>query len=59
MSAATVYVKADARAQYQSVLSVLDALQGKRVALLTAAPANVEKRGNITPPYGVTVAFGQ
>lgn len=59
LRAATIYVKADARAQYQSVLGVLDALHGKRVALLTAAPANVEKKGNITPPYGVTIALGQ
>lgn len=59
LRAATVYLKADARAQYQSVLGVLDALHGKRVALLTAAPANVEKKGNITPPYGVTIALGQ
>jgi biopolymer transport protein ExbD len=57
LSAAAVYVKADARARYQDVLSVMDALRGKRVGLLTATPGNVKKEGNILPPYGVMVAM--
>jgi biopolymer transport protein ExbD len=49
----TVYVKADARAPFQRVLNVLDALRGKAVVLLTAAPANAAKSAAILPPYGV------
>ena len=36
----SVYVKADARAPFQRVLAVLEALQGRQVGLLTAPPAN-------------------
>ncbi|MGC4054721.1 MAG: hypothetical protein QM757_38225 [Paludibaculum sp.] len=43
LSAATVYVKADARVPFQTVLSVLDALRGKPVVLLSAVPSPVEK----------------
>lgn len=50
--AGSVYVKADARAPFQRVLSVLEALRGKQVALLTAPPLNTAK-GKILPPYGV------
>jgi len=48
----TVYVKADARVPYQTVLSVLDALRGKTVVLLTASPANAVRQG-YAPPYGI------
>ena len=53
----TVYVKADARAPYQQLLSVLDALRGKSVVLLSASPAIAAKQGYL-PPYGtpLTVA---
>lgn len=54
----TVYVKADARVPYQTVLSVLDALRGHEVVLLTAAPSNAEAT-TIMPPYGVRVKLGQ
>ncbi len=56
----TVYVKADARAQYQKVLAVLDALRGKSVVLLTAPAAQVAKaeKGKVVPPYGVKVTVG-
>ena len=47
----TVYVKADSRAPYQTVLSVLDALRGKSVVLLSAPPANAVRPG-YAPPYG-------
>ncbi len=47
----TVYVKADARAPYQKVLAVLDALRGKSVVLLSAPPENAV-RGGYGPPYG-------
>ena len=54
LSAETVYVKADSRVPFQTVLTVLDALRGKSVVLLTAAPANV-KRAKFVPPYGIKV----
>jgi hypothetical protein len=54
----TVYVKADARAQYQVILDVLEALRGKRVLLLTAAPGKGET-GAYLPPYGVEVRLGR
>jgi len=47
----TVYVKVDARAPYQRVLAVLDALRGKSVVLLSAPPENAVRQG-YTPPYG-------
>jgi len=50
----TVYVKADARVPYQKVLTILEALRGKSVVLLTAPPENTIRQG-ITPPYGIRV----
>ncbi len=50
--AGSVYVKADARAPFQRVLAVLEALRGKKVALLTAPPPNAPKEA-ILPPYGI------
>ncbi|MBV8906357.1 MAG: hypothetical protein JOZ22_22185 [Acidobacteriia bacterium] len=47
----TVYLKADSRAPYQTILAVLDALRGKTVVLLSAAPANAVRPG-YTPAYG-------
>jgi biopolymer transport protein ExbD len=58
LSAQTVYVKADARVPYQKVLTVMDALRGKSVVLLTAAPNNIEKT-RIVPPYGMKVTFSR
>lgn len=52
LPAGTVYVKADSRAPFQKVLAVLDALRGKSVVLLSAAPANAPKR-EIISPYGI------
>ena len=52
LSAETVYVKADSRVPFQTVLTVLDALRGKSVVLLAASPANVD-RAKIVPPYGI------
>jgi hypothetical protein len=52
LSGETVYVKADSRAPYQNVLTVLDALHGKSVVLLTAPPVNPARQG-IVSPYGV------
>ncbi len=49
-----VYVKADARAPYQNVLTVLDALRGRSVVLLAAPTAKV-KTDEIVPPYGLKV----
>ena len=54
--AETVYVKADARVPYQKILTVLDALRGRSVVLLTSSPSNSEH--GIAPPYGVKVALG-
>ncbi|HEX5228345.1 MAG TPA: biopolymer transporter ExbD [Bryobacteraceae bacterium] len=51
LSAGTVYVKADARAQYHTVLRVMDALHGKSVVLLSAPPDTRLKQGYL-PPYG-------
>ena len=56
LNAETVYVKADSRAPFQIVLSVLDALHGKSVVLLAASPANVDKAKPV-PPYGIKVVI--
>ena len=58
LTAETVYVKADARVPFQKVLTVLDALGGKPVVLLTAPPANVD-RAKIMPPYGIKVSVSK
>lgn len=58
LNGGTVYVKADARAPYQTVLTVLDALQGHPVALLTAPTPNAPKH-TIMPPYGVKLTMGE
>jgi biopolymer transport protein ExbD len=58
LNAQTVYVKADARAPFQTVLSVLDALHGKSVVLLAAAPANAQKE-KIIPPYGIQLTVAR
>jgi hypothetical protein len=58
LSAETVYVKADARSPFQTVLAVLDALRGKSVVLLAAPPETVE-RGKIVWPYGLKVAVSR
>jgi len=58
VSARTVYVKADARAQYQAVFAVLDALHGKSVVLLSAAPETTRKRG-YGSPYGTRLTVSQ
>jgi biopolymer transport protein ExbD len=54
LSAETVYVKADARVPFQTVLTVLDALRGKSVVMLAASPAIVETANGV-PPYGMKV----
>jgi hypothetical protein len=55
--ASTVYVKADARAPYEQVLTVLDALHGHSIVLLTA-PTVKTVSGKISPPYGVRLVMG-
>jgi hypothetical protein len=55
--ASTVYVKADARAPYEKVLTVLDALHGHSIVLLTS-PTVKAAPGKISPPYGVRLAMG-
>ena len=52
LTAETIYIKADARVPFQTVLTVLDALRGKSVVLLAASPATVSRAG-IVPPYGI------
>lgn len=52
-----VYLKVDARATYQSVLTVLDALRGRSVVLLTAPTSNAPKE-TIMPPYGLKLKVG-
>lgn len=54
LKAATVYVKADSRAPFQNVLTVLDALRGKSVVLLAASPDKADNT-KIVPPYGIKV----
>lgn len=58
LTAETVFVKADARAPYQKVLAVLDALRGKSVVLLTASPRNAAQQGYL-PPYGVRLSVAR
>jgi len=58
LSERTVYVKADARGPYQTVLAVLDALHGKSVFLLSAPPKTTLKRGYV-PPYGTKLIVSQ
>ena len=58
LSAETVYVKADSRVPFQTVLTILDALRGKSVVLLAASPANVE-RAKIVSPYGIKVIISR
>ena len=55
----TVYVKVDARAPFQNVLTVLDALRGRSVVLLTAPTSGAQKKGEIMQPYGVKVSLGE
>ena len=55
--ASTVYVKADARAPYEQVLTVLDALHDHSIVLLTA-PTVKTVSGKTSPPYGVRLAMG-
>jgi hypothetical protein len=57
LKAPIVYVKADAKAPFQRVLTVLDALDGHSVVLLTA-PTVKGPPGKFTIPYGVPVALG-
>jgi biopolymer transport protein ExbD len=58
LSERTVYVKADARSQFQAVLAVLDALHGKSVVLLSAAPETTP-RTSYVPPYGTKLVVSQ
>ena len=53
LSAGTVYVKADSRVPYQKILTVLDALRGNSVVLLSAPPENAPARQGIVAPYGM------
>jgi biopolymer transport protein ExbD len=58
LEAGTVYVKADSRVPFQTVLTVLDALRGKSVVLIAASPANVE-RAKIVSPHGIRVTVSR
>jgi biopolymer transport protein ExbD len=58
LSAETVYVKADARVPFQTVLTVLDALRGKSVVLLALPPANAE-RAKTGSPFGIKVSISR
>ena len=55
LTASTVYVKADSRVPFQTVLTVLDALRGKQVVLLAASPAKPDGAGTLWP-YGIKVS---
>jgi biopolymer transport protein TolR len=52
-----VYLKVDSRATCQSLLTVLDALRGRSVVLLTAPTSNAPK-DTIMPPYGLKLKVG-
>jgi biopolymer transport protein ExbD len=54
----TVYLKADARAPYQKVLAVLDALRGKSVVLIAAPPENATANGMVSP-YGIKLTVSR
>ena len=56
VSTSAVYVKADARVNYQTVLNVLDALKGHQIVLL-GAPGGQPQSQRIQPPYGVKLTF--
>ena len=58
LSEGTIYVKADSRVPYQRVLTVLDALRGKSVVLLTAPAGNTAKPGMVSP-YGLTLTVAR
>ena len=58
LSARTVYVKADSRASYQTVLAVLDGLRGKSVVLLTAPPEIPARQGYVSP-YGMKLSVAR
>jgi hypothetical protein len=58
LSAETVYLKADARVPYQKLLTVLEALRGKSVVLLTATPSDAP-RTNFMPPYGMRLTVSR
>jgi biopolymer transport protein ExbD len=58
VKAGTVYVKADARAPFRSVMGVLNALQGRTAVLLTA-PLSQPEKGKMMLPYGVKVRLGE
>ncbi len=58
LSDGTVYLKADARVEYQKLLAVLDVLHGREIVLLTA-PANSGQKTGTVPPYGIKLAVGQ
>ena len=53
-----MYVKADAQTPYQQVLTVLNALSGHQVVLLTA-PTVKAVPGKMAPPYGVCLEVGE
>jgi hypothetical protein len=58
LRAQTIYVKADSRVPFQTVLTVLDALRGKSVVLLSASPATAEL-AKIIPPYGINLTVSK
>lgn len=58
LAAPTIYVKADSRAPFQKVLTILDALRGKSVVLLTASPTSADRSKPI-PPYGITLTVSK
>ena len=58
LSAKNIYVKADARVPFQTVLTVLDALRGKSVMLLAASPAKVDT-AKIVSPYGIKMTVSR
>jgi len=52
LGAETIYVKADARVPFQTVLAVLGALRGKSVVILAASPIP-ENSARVRSPFGI------
>jgi len=58
LNAKRVFVKADRRVPLETMLTVLDALRGKSVVLLTAPPEGAAKVRN-APAYGTEIAVAR
>jgi len=58
LSAKTIFVKADARVPFQTILSVLGALRGKSVVMLAASPLG-QNNARAKSPYGIKLVVSR